>query len=135
MNVSIKTCQCKLMEKQGGRQSISLEQPVSLQPSVISTEINYDIVFEGKQRIEKVDYLAEQIKVYKKREEHGVQTSKDQWKMKQLENRRRHMDSVWLFTNHVVFKSGKSLKYLPRTAKTTKKPQDFNIDLGHDVWV
>lgn len=45
------------------------------------------------------------------------------------------MDSVWLFSNHVVFKSGKSLKYLPRTAKTSKKPKDFNIDLGHDVWI
>ena len=70
------------MEKQGRPQSTALEQPVSLQPSVVSSETIYDIVFESKQRIEKVDYLAEQIKVYKKKEEHGVQTLKDQWKMK-----------------------------------------------------
>ena len=52
--------------------------------------------------------------------------------------RQAHVDSVWVFTNHIVVKSGAELKYMKKKEtglfKKTK-PKKFNVDFGTEVWI
>ena len=41
----------------------------------------------------------------------GIADKTDDWKLNRLLTRRSQMDSVWVFTNHIIVKSGANLKY------------------------
>ena len=51
--------------------------------------------------------------------------------------RQAHVDSVWVFTNHIVVKSGAELKYMKKksTGLFKKSPTPFNVDFGTEVWI
>jgi hypothetical protein len=44
---------------------------------------------------------------------------------------------VWVFTNHIVIKSGANLKYLAKNYNNIMKEEvkDFNVDFGTEVWI
>ena len=67
----------------------------------------------------------------------GIADKTDEWKLNQLLSRRSHIDSVWVFTNHIVIKSGANLKYLAKNYNNIMKEEvkDFNVDFGTEVWI
>ena len=81
--------------------------------------------------------LNRKINTIEKRKDLGVADKRDEWKLNRLLNRRAHVDSVWLFTNHIVVKSGAELQYLPRqdNGLFKAKPKPFMIDFGTEVWI
>ena len=46
------------------------------------------------------------------------------------------MDSVWVFTNHIIVKSGANLKYQVKDYNNSNEEfKDFNIHFGAEVWI
>ena len=100
-------------------------------------EQQFDVVFDSAQRHEKVNVLTRKINSIQKRKELGVADKRDNWKLNRLLDRRAHVDSVWLFTNYIVVKSGTELQFQKRNGSGffKAKPKKFNLDLGTEVWV
>ena len=146
LKVSIQTCRSKPMEKSGdkaGKPAVAAAEPG--RPSMLAAltaqsdleERKFEVVFDAEQRREKVSVLTRKINTIQKRKELGVADKRDEWKLNRLLDRRAHVDSVWLFTNHIVVKSGAELQYLPRQVNglLRAKPKPFNVDFGAEVWI
>ena len=100
-------------------------------------ERNFEVVFDADQRKEKLSVLNRKISSIQKRKELGIADKRDHEKFGRLLNRQAHVDSVWVFTNHIVIKSGAELKYMKKKGSGLfkKTPKQFNIDFGTEVWI
>ena len=78
------------------------------------THETFNIRFDGELRKAKVATLNDKIDVIKRRKMLGNERKNDPWKLNQLLDRRAYVDSVWLFTNYIIFKSGTRIRYLRR---------------------
>ena len=86
-------------------------------------DINFEVDFDEIQRTEKVTVMTRKINFFNKRQSLGIADKKDDMKLNQLLNRQARLDQVWVFTNHIIIKSGSNLKYLPKSIATKQRPK------------
>ena len=100
-------------------------------------ERKFEVVFDADQRKEKLNVLNRKINSIQKRKDLGIADKRDNDKLNRLLERQAHVDSVWLFTNHIVVKSGAELKYMKKkeTGRFKRSPKPFNVDFGTEVWI
>ena len=100
------------------------KKTVSMMPEAKDyKDINFEVDFDEIQRTEKVTVMTRKINFFNKRQRLGIADKKDEMKLNQLLNRQARLDQVWVFTNHIIIKSGSNLKYLPKSIATKKKPK------------
>ena len=112
------------MDKTEFVNQIERKKTVSMMPEAKDfKEMNFEVDFDENQRTEKVTVMARKINFFNKRQSLGIADKKDEMKLNQLLNRQARIDQVWVFTNHIIIKSGNNLKYLPKGKATKKKPK------------
>ena len=112
------------MDKTESVNPLERKKTVSMMPEANNyKEMNFEVDFDENQRTEKVTVMTRKINFFNKRQSLGIADKKDEMKLNQLLNRQAQIDRVWVCTNHIIIKSGTSLKYLQKSKATKKKPK------------